>query len=380
MLFKLVAGTALCAFALTATAQIKVGITTGTTGPAASLGIPEKNTATLFPATIAGQKMEYLILDEASDTTTARRNVEKFTSEDKVDVIIGPGTSPTTLAAIEVTAKSQTPMISLGAAVRLVSPMDDQKRWVFKTPYNDSIIAEAAVLHMVRTGVKALGHIGFNDAYGESWYLELAKAAEKHNVKMVVTEKYSPKDTSVTAQVLKIMAAKPDAVLIVGSGTPSVLPQATLVERGYKGKIYQTSGVINNDFLRVGGKNVEGTLLPGGPVIVVDQLPDSHPAKKPGMEYKQKYEAAFGAGSLTTFGANAWDAMLILQRAIPEALKKAKPGTTEFRVALRDAIEGVKNLPATHGTINMTPTDHNGFAADAPVMIRIVNGKWTFAK
>jgi branched-chain amino acid transport system substrate-binding protein len=138
--------------------------------------------------------------------------------------------------------------------------------------------------------------------------------------------------------------------------------------------------VINNDFLRVGGKNVEGTLLPGGPVIVVDQIPDSHPAKKPGMEYKQKYEAAFGAGSLTTFGANAWDAMLILQRAIPEALKKGKPGTSEFRVALRDAIEGVKNLPATHGTINMTTADHNGFSADAPVMITISGGKWTFAK
>jgi branched-chain amino acid transport system substrate-binding protein len=301
-------------------------------------------------------------------------------TEDKVDVIIGPSTSPTTLGVIEVVAKSQTPMISLGAAVRLVSPMDDQKRWVFKTPYNDSIIAEAAVLHMVKNGVKQLGHIGFNDAYGESWFLELQKAADKHGVKIVVTEKYNPKDTSVTAQVLKVMSANPQAVLIVGSGTPAVLPQATLVERNYKGKIYQTSGVINNDFLRVGGKNVEGTLLPSGPVIVIDQLPDSNAAKKPGMEYKQKYEAAFGAGSLTTFGANGWDAMLILQRAIPEALKKAKPGTVEFRVALRDAIEGVRNLPGTHGMINMTAADHNGFAADAPVMITITNGKWAVAK
>ena len=380
MISKLVAGIVLGTIAITASAQIKVGIPLSTTGPAASLGIPEKNTATLYPSTIAGQKMEYIVLDDATDTTAARKNTEKLVTEDKVDVIIGPSTSPTTLAMIEVAAKSQTPTISLGAAVRLVSPMDDQKRWIFKTPYNDSIIAEAAVLHMVRSGITTLGHIGFNDAYGESWYLELAKAAEKHKVKIVVSEKYNPKDTSVTAQVLKVMSANPGAVLIVGSGTPAVLPQATLVERNYKGKIYQTSGVINNDFLRVGGKNVEGTLLPGGPVIVVDQLPDSHPAKKPGLEYKQKYEVAFGAGSLTTFGANAWDAMLILQRAIPEAVKKAKPGTVEFRTALRDAIEAVKDLPATHGVINMTAADHNGFSATAPVMITISNGKWALAK
>ena len=380
MLVKLVTGVALVAAAFSVQAQIKIGLSLATTGPAASLGIPEKNTVTLFPAAIAGQKVEYIVLDDGSDTTTARKNVEKLTSEDKVDALVGPSTSPTSLAAIEVAAKSQTPMISLGAAVRLVQPMDDQKRWVFKTPYNDSIIAEAAVLHMVKNGIKALGHIGYNEAYGESWFIELKKATEKHGVKIVATETFNPKDTSVTAQVLKVMAANPQAVLIVGAGTPAVLPQATLVERNYKGKIYQTSGVINNDFLRVGGKNVEGTLLPSGPVIVIDQLPDSNPAKKPGMDYKQKYEAAFGAGSLTTFGANAWDAMLILQRAIPEALKKGKPGTVDFRVALRDAIEGVKNLPGTHGMINMTAADHNGFAADAPVMITITNGKWAVAK
>ena len=380
MLIKLVTAFALVAASVSANAQIKIGVPLSTTGPAASLGIPEKNTATLYPSTIAGQKVEYIVLDDATDTTAGRKNVEKLVTEDKVDVIIGPSTSPTTLVVIEVAAKAQTPVISLGAAVRLVSPMDDQKRWIFKTPYNDSIIAEAAVLHMVKNGIKSLGHIGFNDAYGESWFLELQKAADKHAVKIVVTEKYNPKDTSVTAQVLKVMSANPQAVLIVGSGTPAVLPQATLVERNFKGKIYQTSGVINNDFLRVGGKNVEGTLLPSGPVIVIDQLPDSNPAKKPGMEYKQKYEAAFGAGSLTTFGANGWDAMLILQIAIPEALKKAKPGTTEFRVALREAIEGVKNLPGTHGTINMTAADHHGLAADAPVMITIANGKWALAK
>jgi len=380
MKVRYIAGSVLISLAFSAHAQIKIGLPLATTGPAASLGIPERNTATLFPATIAGQKVEYIVLDDASDTTNARKNVERLTSEDKVDVIIGPSTSPTTLAVLEVAAKTQTPMISLGAAVRIVQPMDDQKRWAFKTPYNDSIVAEASVLDMVRNGIKTLGYAGYNDAYGESWFLELKKAADKHNVQIVANEQYSPKDTSVTAQVLKIMAANPQAVLIVGSGTPAVLPQAALVERGYKGRVYQTAGVVNNDFLRVGGKNVEGALLAAGPVIIVDELPSSNPAKKVGADYKQQYEAKFGAGTVATFGANAWDAMLILQRAIPEALKKAKPGTVEFRIALRDAIEGVRDLPTTHGMINMSPTDHNGYSPEAPGIITIRNGKWAFPK
>jgi branched-chain amino acid transport system substrate-binding protein len=361
-------------------AQIKVGITLSTTGPAASLGIPEKNTVALMPKTIAGKTVDYIVLDDASDTTTARKNTEKFVNEDKVDVIIGSSTTPATLAMTEAAARARTPVVSLAAGVVLVHPMNENKRWIFKTPYNDSIIASAVSRHMARNHLKSVGVIAFNDAYGESWANEFDKAAKEHNVKIVASEKYNRTDTSVTAQALKIMAARPDAVLIIASGTPAVLPQATLLERGYKGKIYQTSGVINNDFLRVGGKNVEGTLLPAGPVIVVDQLPADHPAKKPSTEYKAKYEAAQGPGTLTTFGANAWDAILILQSAIPKALEKAQPGSAEFRAALRDAIENVHNLPATHGIINMTPSDHNGFSIDAPAMITIKNGQWAFAK
>ena len=380
MIKKLLAGAALLAIAATAHAQIKVGVVLSTTGPAASLGIPEKNTMTLYPTSVGGQKIEFLLLDDATDTTTARRHFEKLTSEDKVDVIIGTSTSPAALATLEVAANTRTPVIALAATGRLVLPMDDQKRWMFKTPYNDSITAEAAVQHMVKTGIKTLAFIGYAEAFGEGWLQETIKATEKLGVKLVATERFNPKDTSVTAQVLKAMSANPQAILIVGAGTPAALPHTTLVERGYKGKIYQTPGVINNDFLRVGGKALEGAVVVSGPVVVVQDLPDSNPAKKPGLEYKQKYEAAFGAGSTTTFGANAWDAMLILQRAIPEALKKAKPGSVEFRVALRDAIEGVRNLPATHGMINMSATDHNGFDANAPVMITITGGKWAVLK
>jgi branched-chain amino acid transport system substrate-binding protein len=383
-MFLKTSSAALAAFVLCATAasaQIKIGVTLSTTGPAASLGIPEKNTMTLLPSTIAGQKVEYIVLDDTSDTTTARKNVEKFVTEDKVDAIVGSSTTPATLAMTEVAARAQTPIISLGAGLVIVQPMNDMKRWVFKTPYNDGIIANTMGSHMVKIGVKKVAYITFNDAYGESWAKEFEAVAKQLNLEIVATEKYNRTDTSVTAQVLKIMSAKPDAVLVIGAGTPSVLPEATLVERGYTGKIYQTSGVINNEFLRVGGRSVEGTLLPGGPVIIVDQLPDSHPAKAPGTDYKNKYEAAFGKDSMATFGANAWDAMLILQSAIPVALKKAgSSGTPEFRAALRDAIEAVKGLPTTHGLVTMSEQDHNGYANDAPAMITIRGGKWAAAE
>ncbi|MCP3387788.1 ABC transporter substrate-binding protein [Bradyrhizobium sp. CCGB12] len=360
--------------------QVKLGATLSTTGPAASLGIPERNTLQLLPKSVGGVSIEWVILDDASDTTAARKNAEKLTSEDKVDAIIGSSTTPNSLAMIEVANGAQTPMISLGASARIVDPMDAQRRWVFKTPYHDSMIAETVARHMKSTGVKTLAYIGFNDAYGEGWGAELQKAAERNGVTMGAWEKYNRTDTSVTAQVLKVMSANPDAVLIGASGTPAVLPQVTLRERGYKGKIYQTSGVINNDFLRVGGKNVEGTLLPSGPVIVVDQLPDDQPTKATGLEYKKLYEETYGPNSLSTFGANAYDAWLLLKNAIPKAAAKAKPGTPEFRQALRDEIEHTANLPATHGVFNLTAQDHLGFAVDAPAMITIRNGTWAFVK
>jgi branched-chain amino acid transport system substrate-binding protein len=237
-------------------------------------------------------------------------------------------------------------------------------------------MATAIVEHMAANGVKTVGFIGFADAYGEGWYQEFSKAAQAKGLTVAANERYNRTDTSVTSQALKIIGAKPDAVLIAGSGTPAALPQKTLKERGYAGKYYQTHGVANNDFLRVGGKDVDGTLLPAGPVLVAAQLPDSHPVKKSALAYIEKYEAAHGKGSVSTFGAHAWDAGLLFERAAGEALKKAKPGTAEFRAALRDALEGVKDLPGAHGVFTMSTTDHLGLDQRGRVMVTIDNGAW----
>ena len=361
-------------------ADINVGVIVSATGPAASLGIPEKNTFALMPTTIAGQKINYIILDDASDTTKAVTNAKKLIGEDKVDAILGSTITPNSLAMIDVVADAETPMVSMAASSRIIEPMDAKRRWVFKTPQNDSQMAIAITEHMSNSGVKTAAFIGFSDAYGEGWWNEFSKIVEARHIKIVANERYNRSDTSVTGQVLKIISAHPDAVLIAGSGTPAALPQVALKERGYKGTLYQTHGIANNDFLRVGGKDVEGTWLPAGPVLVASQLPDSNPLKKSALAYVNKYEAAYGAGSVSTFGAHAWDAGLLLANAIPVALKKAKPGSKEFRAALRDALEATKELAGAHGVFNMSASDHLGFDQRARVMVKIEGGKWKLAK
>ncbi len=367
---------ALALAAGSAWADITIGVSVSATGPAASLGIPEKNTFALLPQTVGGQKVKYIVLDDATDPSTAVKNARKLTGEDKVDALIASTATPTSMAILEVAFETKTPQIAMAP----LPPAGDKAPWVFTTPQNFTQMAIAIADHMAANKVKTIGFIGYADPYGQLWLKAMQGAADAKGIKISVSEAYQRNDTSVTGQALKLIAANPDAILIAGSGTPAVLPQATLIERGYKGKFYQTHGIANRDFLRVGGKNVEGTLFPVGPMLLAEQLPDSHPSKKAALEYIKIYEAAHGANSRSTFGGHGWDAYLLLNRAVPEALKKAKPGTAEFRVALRDALENVKELPGVHGVFNMSPKDHNGFDGRAAIMATVENGDWKILK
>ena len=361
-------------------ADINVGVTLSATGPAASLGIPEKNTIELLPTAIAGQKINWIVLDDASDTTKAVTNTKKLISEDKVDVVVGSTITPNSLAMVEVASAAETPMISMAASARIVDPANPKTKWVFKTPQSDALMADAIAVHMKANGVKTLGFIGFADGYGDGWLAEMRNSAKTAGIQVVAEEKYNRTDASVTGQVLKLVAANPDAILIAAAGTPGATPQKELVARNYKGKIYQTHGVANPDFLRVVGKDGNGTVLPIGPMLVYEQLPDSNPLKKSAAEYITKYEAKYGKDSRSTFGGHAWDAYVLLANAIPQALRKAQPGTKEFRAALRDALESEKEVVATHGVYSMSAQDHNGLDNRARTMIKIENGKWVLTK
>ncbi|CAM4050479.1 ABC transporter substrate-binding protein [Bordetella tumulicola] len=364
---------------LLASAQVKVGVTVASTGPAASLGIPERNTVALLPTEVAGQKIEWIVLDDATDTTQAVKNSRKLISDDKVDVLIGTSITPGSLAMVDVVAETKVPMISVAASAKIVEPVDDKRKWVFKTPQNDVLMASALADAMAKAKVKTLGFIGFADAYGDSWLTVMRDAAKAKGIEITAVEKYGRTDTSVTGQVLKLVSAKPDAILIAGAGTPSALPQKELRARNYQGTIYQTHGAANNDVLRVCGADCEGMLLPAGPLLVAAQLPDSNPVKKSAMAYTKAYEDKYGAGTTNTFGGHMWDAGQLVVTALPVALKTgAKPGTPEFRAALRDAIEGIKNLAASQGVFNMSPTDHAGFDERSRVMVKVEKGKWVY--
>lgn len=367
------------ALPLAAAAQVKVGVTVSSTGPAASLGIPERNTVALLPKEVAGQKIEWIVLDDATDTTQAVKNSRKLASEDKVDVLVGTSVTPGSLAMVDVAAESKVPMISVAASAKIVEPVDDKRRWVFKTPQNDALMASALADAMAKSKVKTLGFIGFADAYGDGWLAVMQDAAKAKGIEVVGVEKYSRTDTSVTGQVLKLLGAKPDAILIAGAGTPSALPQKELKARNYGGLIFQTHGAANNDVLRVCGKDCEGMLLPAGPLLVAAQLPDSNPVKQSALVYRDTYEKAHGEGSTNTFGGHMWDAGQLVVAAIPEALKSgAKPGTPEFRAAMRDALEKVQNLAVSQGVFNMSPTDHAGFDERSRVMVKVKDGKWLY--
>ena len=228
---------------------------------------------------------------------------------------------------------------------------------------------------MVKKGVKTVGFLGFGDAYGESWYRAFAPMIDKAGIKLIVNERFQRTDQSVIGQATKIVVANPDAVLIGAAGGPTVLPHRTLVERGYKGQIYQTHGAATPDFVRLGGKDVDGAVMAASLMLVLGEVPESNPSKKVALEYIGAYEKLYGTKP-ATFGANVYDAGLLLQRAVPEALQRGQPGTEAFRVALRDALEGTRELVGTQGVYNMSAADHSGFDRRGRELMQLTNGVW----
>ncbi len=359
-------------------ADVTIGVIYSSTGPGASIGITQQRTIPILPATLGGQKVTYIGLDDGSDTTTAVKNVRKLASENSIDVLIGPSLTTSSLAVLDVIAETRTPMISMASGAAIVEPIDAKRFWAFKTPQSDAMMASIIVEHMASSGAKRIGFLGLADGYGDGWLREFTRLAAAQKLNIVATERYARTDTSVMGPVLKLLGANVDTVFIASFGSPAVLPQASLVERGFKGRIYQTHGVANNDFLRLGGANLEGTFVPAGPVLVVEQLPADHPSKKSGLEFVTRYEAIPGAGARSTFAAYLWDAVQILDKAIPQAIKLAAPGTPQFRAALRDAIENTKGVHGPNGVYNMSTTDHIGLDNRSRVMTQIRNGKWKY--
>ncbi|MBB3643575.1 ABC transporter substrate-binding protein [Variovorax atrisoli] len=351
-------------------ADITVGVVQPLTGPASGLGIPVKNGIAIWPKTIAGETLKVVVLDDATDPTTGVKDAQRLVTEDKADIIIGSSATPVAIPMADVTAESGTPQLSTAPAG--LPPGKD--KWFFRLPQSNDVMAYAVIAHMKKQNVKTVGFLGYTDAYGELWLKALTAEAAKNGIKIVATERFARADTSVTGQVLKLTSANPDAILIVASGSGAGMPQKAVMERGYKGKVYQTHAAATQDLMRTAGKDAEGTFVVSGPATVAEQLPDSHPSKAAAVAFVQGYEKAYGPGSRNQFAGHAADALTVLEKAVPVALKKAKPGTPEFRAALRDALEGMGRTVLAHGVLNWTAQDHWGYTTETGVMLKVVNG------
>jgi len=371
--FKTLAAVAATLLASAAQADITIGISLPLTGPASGLGIPMANYIKLWPTEIAGEKLKVIVLDDATDPTKGVTNAKKFVTEDKVDIIMGSAATPVAIAMADTAAESGTPQFMFSPAV-LPAGKDT---WAFRLPQGNAVMAHAMIEHMKKNGVKTVGFLGYTDAYGESWLNDFkAQSQILGGPQIVATERFARADTSVTGQALKLVAANPDAMLIVASGSGAAMPHKGIVERGYKGKIYQTHAAASRDLVRVGGKDVEGAFVSSGPAVIPEQLPANHPSKALAADFVAKYEKAYGAGNRNQFAGHAYDAIVVLEKVVPVALKKAKPGSKEFRAAIRDAVETMGRTVVSHGVLNYTKDNHWGFTTETGVILKVVNGDW----
>lgn len=360
-----------------ANAEITIGVSLGTTGPGASLGVPYKNAFQLIPKTLGGEPVRYIILDDESKPDNAVKNARKFVSEDKVDALMGSNGVPSAVAMSQVAAETKTPMIALTPLPPLAS---DRAHWSFIVPQPTELMMSAVAQHMKAHGIKTVGFIGFSDTWGDMVYNAVNSLTAANGFKLTSNERYGRADTSVAGQVLKVMSTAPAAIIVGGSGSPGATPHIALVERGYKGPIYHNHGTVNQPFIQTGKKAVEGAIAPTGALIVAEELSADFPTKAVSLDFVKRYETAFGAGSRNAFAGYSYDGVLLLDAAAAQALKKAKPGTPEFRAALRDALENLKNVIGTHGVYNMSVSNHNGLDERARVLVQVVDGKWRLLK
>jgi branched-chain amino acid transport system substrate-binding protein len=355
-----------------ALADIKIGVSLSLTGQGSGLGTPMQKQLQLFPKTIGGEKVILIILDDASDPGKGSANARRFVTEDKVDIIFGSCITPVAAAMTDIAAEAGTVQIA-GSPVGVPVGKD---KWLFRLPQSNNVMGHAVVEHMKKQGVKTVGFLGYTDAYGQQWLDAVGPDLEKAGIKLVGTERFARTDTSVTPQALKLTSANPDAILVVASGSGAAMPQMGLVERGYKGKVYQTHAAATPDLARIGGKAVEGTFVVSGPALLGDQLADNHPSKKLALDFVQKFEKEFGPNSRNQFAGHSYDFQVTMEKVIPLALKKAKAGTPEFRSAIRDTMETMGRTVFSHGVMNWTPTDHWGYTLETGVMTKVVDGKF----
>jgi branched-chain amino acid transport system substrate-binding protein len=292
-------------------------------------------------------------------------------SEDHVDAFIGPSLTASDAAVAPLANQAKVPMLAMAPY-----DYDPQKQpYTFNDAQPLSLMVAAVFKYMQQHEVKTIGYIGFSDGWGDQVLASTKASAAADGIQILADERYARTDTTCEAQALKLISTHPQAVMMGNSATPAALPVVALRHRGYKGGIYGNHGIVSPAFIKVGGAAVEGVIAVTSPVVVADELAAANPIKPVATKFVKDYTAKLGGG-VGPFAGYSYDAFLLLQAAIPEALKAGKPGTEAFRVALRDALEKTHELVGVSGIYTMSPTNHNGQDARAAVLVEVKDGAW----
>jgi len=374
------AALALTFSATAASAQdITVGFVTSLSGPASSIGLNyEKgiNAAYAYQAEVDGHKINLVKLDDGSDPSAATQNARKLVQQNHVDIMIGTSSAPGTNAMLTVANELKVPFIGV-SPVNVKIP-EEGHPWGIAVPQTPNLMVKVIADRMKREGVKTVGFIGFTDSWGDLVY-NGAKASEAAGgPKLTSNERYTRTDTSVTAQALKVMATKPDALLDGGSATQAALPLLEMRKLGFKGNFFGTPALLNRDFVRIGGKAADGVQVSAGPVIVTSQLPDSHFSKSIGTKFHEVFKKVNNSDADDGFSGYSFDGWLIFLNAAKVALKTAKPGTPEFHEALMQAIYSNKDVAGVHAIYNFTPKSYYGVDERSLVVVKLADGKWVY--
>lgn len=359
----------------------KVGAVFSVTGRTSFLGDPEKKTAEMITEQINkagginGKKLELIVYDTEGDATKANLAVKKLFTKDKVNVVIGPSLSGTSMAVVPLAAKYKKPIVSCAASYKIV--WDDKKnkarKWVFKTPQTDTMAVEAIYTYLKKKNVSKIAIMSVTSGFGASGRGELIKLAPKYGMEIVADEKYGPKDTDMTAQLTKIKGVAPQVIVNWSVGPTQVVVLRNWKDLGMTGiPFYQSHGFGSKKNIELAAGAAEGVFCPLGSVNVAELLPADHPQKEVTMKYLKDYQAKYNE-PLSSFGGHAWDALHMVVQAL------SKVGDDKAKI--RDYLENeIKGFVGQHGVFNYSPDDHNGLTKEAFNMVVVKDGTWSLAK
>lgn len=363
---------------------IKFGFIPDITGPASSLGVPERDTALMLQAEIdakggiRGRPVKLVIYDGESTETKTLLAAKKAIEEDQVAALICCSQSGTSLAIKNAVQTAKVPMVSMAASVKIVEPVKDSF-WVFKTPQSDHLIAEVLVNYLVSKKITRVAWMNVDNAFGDSGRLEFDWLAKRAGIAIVANERFGDKDVDMTTQLTKVKGSDAQALVVWAIPPSASVVTKNAKELGLQIPIFQSHGVANKRFIDLAGPAANGVRFPAGKLLTAESLPDSDKQKKTLVAYAKAFEAKYGPRN--TFGGHGWDAIWLAYRAVEAAAARTSPDDlVSFRAAIRDELEKIKEFVGISGIFNMSVTDHNGLDKRAATMYEIVNGQWQLAK